>query len=517
MLAPDDMPRPPLPTEVQKAISNAMVDVPSWSDPACRHKAFLVQLSDTIDGKPSPSQALETRESSSTSGALSESDVGLHITEGDRWRFLNHGAFGAPCLVGHRVASAWRAWIERQPLRAVDRALFPHLAHAIRRTAASLGVSHRRVALVPNATTGVNAAFRSARLGSKRGVLLLSLGYGANKTMARAYCAEAGAPPPAIADVPLPLDCTAATATNALEDAAERALVTLPPDCACALVVVDLVTSNSGGVWWEGVRAVAAAARRHSSGALVLVDGAHAWGQLSMGKPVANGHSAPSSVASSVASSRASTPPRTGTGPRSSSPSPSPGRRTSGSLRRPRGVPPHSLDQPLASLPFDFFVTNGHKWLCAPRGVAALVVSQRGRDLCVPPVRSHGAEAGFAGAFVWDGCRDYAAALAIPEVLDWWEAQGGGMRGMQARCRALLRRVDGELRRAWFGEQAGAKDGAGAGGDYSPASASHDRAPGPGPQLLPDSLHSHLRLVPLPDGILPPGVEQGRGRGRGQR
>ena len=214
----------------------------------------------------------------SASASADELAVGIGITSKDEWTFLNHGAFGGPCSVAHKVADAWRNWIERQPLRAVDRALFPHLAHAIRRTANSLGVDHRRVALIPNATTGVNAAFRSARLGPRRGVLLLSLGYGANKTMARAYCGEAGAPPPVVADVHLPLPSPASAATHAIESAAESALAMLPTDCACALVVVDLITSNTGAVCWEAVRAVAAAARRHSSGALVLVDGAHAWG-----------------------------------------------------------------------------------------------------------------------------------------------------------------------------------------------------------------------------------------------
>ena len=180
--------------------------------------------------------------------------------------------------------------------------------------------------------------------------------------------------------------------------------------------------------------------------------------------------------------------------------SPSPSRRTSGTLRRPTGVPLHALDQPLASLPFDFFVTNGHKWLCATRGVAALVVSRRGRDLCVPPVRSHGAEAGFAGAFVWDGCRDYAAALALPDVLDWWE-RGPGSDAAREHCRDLLRRMDGTLRRAWFPRSSGEVSPSAS--PMSQSASSGCSPPGPGPVLLPPELHSHLRLVPLPDSLLP--------------
>jgi hypothetical protein len=32
------------------------------------------------------------------------------------------------------------------------------------------------------------------------------------------------------------------------------------------------------------------------------------------------------------------------------------------------------------------------------------------------PIVSHGAGAGFASEFAWDGCRDYAGALALPAL-----------------------------------------------------------------------------------------------------
>jgi selenocysteine lyase/cysteine desulfurase len=37
---------------------------------------------------------------------------------------------------------------------------------------------------------------------------------------------------------------------------------------------------------------------------------------------------------------------------------------------------------------------------------------------------SHGIDDGFFNRFVWDGTRDYAAALAVPVVLDYWERVG---------------------------------------------------------------------------------------------
>jgi hypothetical protein len=41
--------------------------------------------------------------------------------------------------------------------------------------------------------------------------------------------------------------------------------------------------------------------------------------------------------------------------------------------------------------------------------------------LRIPAVVSHGIDDGYLSRFLWDGCRDYAAALAVPAVLDYWQ------------------------------------------------------------------------------------------------
>ena len=51
----------------------------------------------------------------------------------------------------------------------------------------------------------------------------------------------------------------------------------------------------------------------------------------------------------------------------------------------------------------DYFVTNCHKWLAAPRGTAVMWV-RRDRQAAVRPlVVSHGSGAGFTSDFIWDG------------------------------------------------------------------------------------------------------------------
>jgi selenocysteine lyase/cysteine desulfurase len=72
----------------------------------------------------------------------------------------------------------------------------------------------------------------------------------------------------------------------------------------------------------------------------------------------------------------------------------------------------------------DIYLSNGHKWLSCPRGVAFMYCpdeSIRETILRRPAVLSHGVDDGYLSRFLWDGCRDYAAQLALPVVLDFWE------------------------------------------------------------------------------------------------
>ena len=68
----------------------------------------------------------------------------------------------------------------------------------------------------------------------------------------------------------------------------------------------------------------------------------------------------------------------------------------------------------------------------------------------VPVVQSHAAcdEPDLFTRFIWDGCRDYAAALAVPAVLDYW---GTATPTRREQCCAKLRDgIDG-LARDWHG------------------------------------------------------------------
>lgn len=62
----------------------------------------------------------------------------------------------------------------------------------------------------------------------------------------------------------------------------------------------------------------------------------------------------------------------------------------------------------------DFYLANGHKWLSCQRGVGMIYCPKeelRNSILRRPAVISHGIGQGYQSRFLWDGCRDYAAAL----------------------------------------------------------------------------------------------------------
>lgn len=94
-----------------------------------------------------------------------------------------------------------------------------------------------------------------------------------------------------------------------------------------------------------------------------------------------------------------------------------------------------------------FVVANGHKWVCAPRGSAAMVVREDWRDRLRPLVVSHGWEDTFApdrsrlhATFDWTGTDDVTPWLAVPSAL---HVVGGlhpdGWPGLREANRALAR------------------------------------------------------------------------------
>jgi isopenicillin-N epimerase len=69
----------------------------------------------------------------------------------------------------------------------------------------------------------------------------------------------------------------------------------------------------------------------------------------------------------------------------------------------------------------DFYVSNCHKWLCAPKGVAFLRVSKNFQSIIHPLSISHGYDKGFSSEFLWTGTVDFSSYLSILAVVAFYK------------------------------------------------------------------------------------------------
>jgi isopenicillin-N epimerase len=260
--------------------------------------------------------------------------------------YLNHGGFGAAPREVLAAQQAWRDAMERNPTGFLVRELPAHLDLVRARLAEFLGADAGGLAFVGNATTGTQTVL--ARFGLRPGdeVLTTDHCYPAVLAQLQAAVAARGAEL-RIAEVPLP----------AGDQATLLAAVTSRLGPRTRLVVVDHVASCSGLVF--PVEQIVAECHRH--GIAVLVDGAHATGQLAVD---------------------------------------------------------------LGRLGADFWVGNLHKWVCAPKASAVLQVAPPWRETIRPLVVSHGFTGGYQAAFDWTGTVDPTALLAVPAALDFFGRAG---------------------------------------------------------------------------------------------
>jgi isopenicillin-N epimerase len=261
--------------------------------------------------------------------------------------YLNHGGYG---VAPHRVLRAhaeWRARIERNPTRFMRRELAPAQREAAARLAAFLGASGEDLVFVDNATAGVNAVLRSLDFRHGDEILVTSLAYGAVAKAARFVAERSGARLVEVA-IPFPLGDPGGVL--------EAVAAALSPHTR--LAVFDHIASMSALVL-----PVAALTRlAQQAGARVLIDGAHAPGQI-------------------------------------------------------------ALDVP--AIGADWYVGNCHKWLMAPRAAGFLWALPEAQALIHPLAISHGLGKGFHAEFDWTGTRDFTPFLCVPDGIGWHAEIGG--------------------------------------------------------------------------------------------
>lgn len=189
----------------------------------------------------------------------------------DRWvidpsiRYLNHGSFGATPRVVLDAQSALRERMERNLMQFCIREWDARFDRARECLGALVGAQAADLAVVPNATTGVNAVLRWFPLRAGDEVLLTDHEYNACANVLRDAAARAGATV-VVAEVPFPLRSEDEVLEAVLSRVTSRT----------RLALVDHVTSQSALVFpvAELVRAL------RERGVETLVDGAHAPGML---------------------------------------------------------------------------------------------------------------------------------------------------------------------------------------------------------------------------------------------
>jgi isopenicillin-N epimerase len=286
---------------------------------------------------------------------------------------VNHGSFGA---TPRSVIAAQRAWqdrLERQPSRFMSTIYSAAIRDAADALGSFLNANGSDIVFVDNATTGCNAVLRSLSLRAGEEVIVLSHAYGAVDNAVRFVTERAGARI-IRAVVPFP---------DPSEDSLVAAVAAaITPKTG--LAVIDHITSGSAIVL--PVERIVAAC--HAAGVPVLVDGAHAPGQI---------------------------------------------------------------DLDLTAIGADWYVGNCHKWLCAPKGCAFLYARPAAQSGLHPGTISHGYGQGFLAEFDWTGTTDPSRFLAVKEAIAFYRALGGAAlrdrdRALAARGADLIaRRLNTEV------------------------------------------------------------------------
>jgi len=260
---------------------------------------------------------------------------------------LNHGSYGATPKPVLAAQDAVRQDMEATIGDFFSRQLPKRLRSAAAELGEYLGAKGEDVVFVDNATAGAQSVIGSIELEPGDEILINDQTYNAVKNIARHVAARAGAKVVEVT-LPFPVEDDGTSIADALKAGlSERT----------RLVLLDHITSATALVM--PIERLIAACR--TTGALVMVDGAHAPGQV-------------------------------------------------------------PLD--LSMLDADFYTGNCHKWVSAPKGAAFLWSKREHQPWLHPPVVSHGLGKGYIAEFDWTGTRDPSAYLAVPAALAFRQTFG---------------------------------------------------------------------------------------------
>lgn len=274
--------------------------------------------------------------------------------------YFNHGGYGVTPRQVLAAYNAARAQVESNPNRffANKSEYMDKWRENADRVARRFCAKPGSVALLANVTEGIDAVLRSVPLRAGDEIMLLNRGYPA-VLAASTYLAERAGVKIVQAQMqfpnPSPEQCVQAVA-----DA-------LTP--RTRLAVLDHITSGTALV----LPVEKLVKLCHDNGTPVLIDGAHAPGQL-------------------------------------------------------------ALDIP--KIGADWYAANLHKWYGAPRSCGFLWAASPDKDL-VPPTISSGVNEAYPTRFAWTGTRDPSSWLAIPAAFGFMDGALGEEKALRTYCHDL--------------------------------------------------------------------------------
>eukprot|EP00928_Gymnodinium_smaydae_P064654 TRINITY_DN47936_c0_g1_i1.p1 TRINITY_DN47936_c0_g1~~TRINITY_DN47936_c0_g1_i1.p1 ORF type:complete len:469 (-),score=79.21 TRINITY_DN47936_c0_g1_i1:9-1280(-) len=307
-----------------------------------------------------------------------------HFVLSPNYTNLNHGSYGASPKAVLDAERRWQLQMEANPdhwFRSADADGLAGSLDVVRaRLARYIGASDPQdLVFVDGASAGVNAVLRSIRLPPSSAILYLNTAYQMVKNTVR-YVHEHDQ-----LEKPLEVPIDIPSSDDDVVAAVERALEANP---TVRLASFSHITS---------VPAIILPVKRlvracHNRGVLVLIDGAHALGQI-------------------------------------------------------------PID--VEDIGADFYVANGHKWLYSPKGSAILWANRSKQSLIHPNVINYEGQGAtpFQLQFEYTGTKDYSAFLAMSDAMDFRRAVLGGDDRIMTYMHTLASAGGSVLAEAWRTEK----------------------------------------------------------------
>merc|ERR1712179_172503 len=263
--------------------------------------------------------------------------------------FTNHGSYGTVPKEVMEERFRLLNLMDCHPDRWYRNTVRPMYDRAIEAVAEFVGSSPKNIVFVPNATSAVNTVVKNLNLGPEDIILSNSHTYNACSNAIESAVKRCGADTLAM-DVTLPI--------RSEEEVIDQVVEVCKRNVGIRLAIIGHISSPSAILF-----PVAKLAKElHKLGVLLLVDGAHAPGQV-----------------------------------------------------------PLDLD----NLGADFYTGNLHKWCYAPRGCAFLWVSPEHRDNLEPLITSHLYKQDMTDKLFMQGTLDHTPYLCSVPALQFYQKLGG--------------------------------------------------------------------------------------------